>query len=96
MTGRRIDSPFAENGGLIAEWPAPGDYWLMPDQGWFACTPDGRLAGLGNHTVTEHEDKTITVSPSILVSAGVGYGNITTTFKSYWHGYLERGVWRQV
>jgi len=42
---------------------------------------------LGNHQVTEHEDGTITVSPSIL-----SYGHDG----KQWHGYLERGVWREV
>jgi len=52
------------------------------------CTPNGEV-GLLNpkiHTVTEHEDGTITVSPSILIYPhhdGPG-----------WHGFLERGVWR--
>lgn len=39
---------------------------------------------LRTHTVTEHEDGTITVSPSIF-DAPDG-----------WHGFLERGVWRSV
>lgn len=33
------------------------------------------------------EDGTITVSPSILISHWEGRS---------WHGYLERGVWREV
>jgi hypothetical protein len=40
---------------------------------------------LERHDVTVHDDKTITVSPSILVTGG-----------GEWHGYLERGVWRSV
>jgi hypothetical protein len=43
----------------------------------------GRLSG---HQVVEHEDGTITVSPSILTGRG----------ERQWHGYLEHGVWRQV
>jgi hypothetical protein len=39
------------------------------------------------HTIVEHEDGTITVSPSILVTGSHG---------KQWHGYLERGVWREV
>jgi len=85
--GRRIESPFDASGALIGEWPAPGDYYLYPDVGWCGVTPDGQEAGLAKHDVTEHEDGTITVSPSILVSSG---------HRPSWHGYLERGVWRQV
>ena len=51
---------------------------------WYAMTPSGMLAGLSDHTVTEHEDGTISVSPSILVNDG----------QKDWHGYLERGTWR--
>ena len=84
MIGRRIDPPFAAEGGLIGEWPQPGDFWFDARQGWMGVAPDGAMAGLRNHNVVEHDDGTITVQPSILVGDG------TTS----WHGYLERGVWR--
>lgn len=62
-----------------------GAYWRK-DACWVGITPNGLLSSLANHTVTEHEDGTITVTPSILTrSAG-----------REWHGYLERGVWRTV
>ena len=59
------------------------DYWKEGDT-WFAYCPAG-VGSLGGHDVTEHEDRTITVSPSILV-----------TGEDEWHGYLERGIWREV
>lgn len=89
MIGRRVESPFAASGALAGEWPLPGDYYFHSDEGgWWAVSPDGRGVGLKGHTVTEHEDRTITVSPSILVQGGGLPGS--------WHGYLERGVWRAV
>jgi len=65
---------------------APGDYFKGKDGVWYGRPPgqENALACLRGHTVTEHEDGTITVSPSILIS---GAGN--------WHGFLERGVWRE-
>jgi hypothetical protein len=39
--------------------------------------------------VVEHEDGTITVSPSILVSTSRDGKPLEV-----WHGFLERGVWR--
>jgi hypothetical protein len=66
----------------------PGAYGRVMSDGewtWYACTPNGHLGNLGAHDVTEHDDGTITVSPSIRVSDGTG---------ELWHGYLERGVWR--
>jgi hypothetical protein len=39
------------------------------------------------HTITEHDDGTVTVSPSILAT--------TASHGHDWHGYLERGVWRE-
>jgi hypothetical protein len=67
--------------------PDPGSYWNDKRDGeWYGMTPNGHMANLAAHTVTEHEDRTITVSPSILVNRGM---------PGEWHGYLERGVWRE-
>lgn len=70
----------------------PGDYGKHPVDGrWYCRTPNGHLGNLSAHDVTEHEDRTITVSPSILVT-------MRDTEKKrdveLWHGYLERGIWR--
>ncbi len=65
-----------------------GGYWRGRGGVWY-CGAPGNHCGVGNlarHDVTEHDDGTITVSPSILVSTGHG---------NSWHGYLERGVWRE-
>ena len=67
----------------------PGDYGKL-DGIWY-CIPPGNeklLGCLRGHKVVEHEDGTITVSPSILISYEGGDGNWS------WHGFLERGVWR--
>lgn len=78
----------------------PGDYWRQSfgetpqiPQGaarghgwqWTINDPSGSQGTLGDHDVVEHEDGTITVHPSILNASDGG-----------WHGYLERGVWREV
>jgi len=79
------------------EWP-PGSYGKMPqhDGGsvWYAMSPNGLLANLARHDVTEHADGTITVSPSILVSSR-GINKEGVEHKTEWHGYLENGVWRE-
>lgn len=56
---------------------------------WFVRPPGCAFAGsVADHEVTQHEDGTITISPSILYDvAGMGY---------HYHGYLEHGVWRSV
>lgn len=67
-----------------------GEYGKMPlDGNWYCRVPaPGFGAGnLSKHQVEEHEDGTITVSPSILVTGHDG---------KQWHGYLERGIWREV
>jgi hypothetical protein len=67
----------------------PGQYGKCPREGvWYARPPvEAELtANLARHDITEHDDGTITVRPSILVSAGA---------LGSWHGYLERGVWRE-
>lgn len=66
---------------------APGDYGKHPVSGeWYACPPGDHLGCLSEHDVVEHEDGTITVSPSILISDDKG---------ERWHGYLRRGVWEE-
>jgi hypothetical protein len=54
------------------------------------CEGGGTLGNLSAHKVVEHEDGTITVSPSILIRSGDGQGGWIESF----HGYLEHGVWR--
>lgn len=61
-----------------------GDYWHW-SLGWAGKCPNGLLCNLSKHAVTEHEDETITVSPSILCDNG----------RESWHGYLEQGVWKE-
>lgn len=74
------DNPFRPTAyGRVLGIQKPGEW------DWMGVTPDGLHANLSAHDVTEHEDGTITVSPSILVSDG----------QREWHGYLERGVWRK-
>lgn len=79
MQGRRIPNPEPS----LCE---PGDYYQGKDGYWTAQTPNGHYANLRKHEVTEHEDGTITVSPSILVSDGIG---------PVWHGYIKHGVWEE-
>ena len=90
MQGRRVyPEPYADGGG----WPLmnAGEYGLLGET-WHAETPNGHGANLAAHKVVEHEDGTITVSPSILVSTRDEHGKP----KELWHGFLERGVWREV
>ncbi|MCA9930205.1 MAG: hypothetical protein KC419_17100 [Anaerolineales bacterium] len=83
MQGKRVYPD--KDGNLFLN---KGEYGYDPAaKRWFACTPDGQMGNLGKHSVIEHDDGTITVSPSILV---------TSWSAGEWHGYLARGVWRQV
>jgi hypothetical protein len=70
-------------------FPSNGGYLTLPNVDCYGKDKDGmwyfRLEGHhggtleGSHEVTEHEDGTISVRPSI---AGIGF-----------HGYLTKGVW---
>lgn len=63
----------------------PGDYMLRKGSVWVRL-PDGTgPCNLTTWDLTVHEDGTITLSPSILDRGPGG-----------WHGYLERGIWREV
>lgn len=72
MQGRRLP-----DGGhpLMSE----GDYWRDDDGMWWVRPPNSGAGTIEDHEVTEHEDGTITVEPSI--DAGT------------WHGFLRRGTW---
>lgn len=89
ILGRRVHYD-REKGGLLQ----PGDYCKIARGHWWLCSPNGHFGTIGDknvsgneehHSVTEHEDGTITVSPSIKISDNEG---------ECFHGYLERGVWR--
>jgi len=84
MNGRRVypnfDSPWVD-------YLAEGDYCQNPDGKWLVRPPlsgPGYLTLLGPRengwTVTEHEDGTISASPSIKTAR--------------WHGFLDHGVWK--
>lgn len=67
----------------------PGEYARQDPAGsswWGIRDPAGHCGSLANHAVTEHEDGTITASPSILIDAGAC---------GSWHGFLDRGQWRE-
>lgn len=66
---------------------------------WIVETPNGHGGSLANHTIVEHPDGTITVSPSILIFILEGPPPPpgqpdTRPRKELYHGYLEKGVWR--
>lgn len=68
----------------------PGDYWRFVGHDlWLLRAPTGELGSIDAKTwrITEHEDGTITASPSIWFHNPDG--------SKGWHGYLEAGVWRQ-
>jgi hypothetical protein len=86
MQGRRIHP--GPDGYFPDKEIKPGDYWKDRDGHWGGKTPNGIRCGLTKHFVVEHEDGTITVSPSILV-------DWNTEPHLNWHGFLERGIWRE-
>jgi hypothetical protein len=88
IKGKRWDNP-------NDEMPQPGQYGKSSNGKWYGCPPQPLddngfplVANLSQHEVIEHEDGTITVSPSIQIRRLHGKGE-------QWHGYLERGIWRE-
>lgn len=81
MTGKRVyvdsDGDFSLRHGEYGKHPKDGNWYCRP--------PGSHMGNLSNHEVVEHEDGTITVSPSILV----------TGYDGQWHGYLKKGVWEE-
>ncbi len=63
-----------------------GEYGQSESGIWYVRPPGGyHMGSLEAHTVTEHDDGTITVSPSILLDDWE-FGK--------WHGYLIKGEWK--
>lgn len=89
MQGTRIEDGAQPFWG----WPAGAYGRVMRDGAWVwrATTPNGMHADLQAHEVVEHEDGTITVSPSILTWREDGEQRI----RKEWHGWLRRGVWSE-
>lgn len=66
-----------------------GEYYLYKGAPWVRL-PDGvGPCNLRDWSPVWHEDGTLTLSPSILDGDPKKEGR-------GWHGYLERGIWRQV
>lgn len=74
--GQRVDSYDKRVTGKLSYWKH-GDAWF--------CELPGEFSGnLSAHKVDEHEDGTITVRPSILITKHTG---------AKMHGYITRGAW---
>lgn len=79
MQGRRVYPD--GNGQLHLE---AGDYGQDGRGKWHVCTPQGQRLPIPLHVVSEDEDGTISVSPTIVDPSAA------------WHGYLIRGQWFEV
>ena len=69
----------------------PGDYAKANDGTWWLRCPNGTWGRLRTtiHNITEHEDGTISVTPSILIK---GHWEGVTVER---HGFLTKGVWTE-
>lgn len=97
MKGRRIDLDTDDDLKKLL----PGDYGQRENGTWVArmpheIVPEGKeveftdryFVVLVGWKVDEHEDNSITVSPSIYFCPHEGKPR-------EWHGFLERGTWRE-
>lgn len=73
-----------------------GEYGKEQDGSWYCHVPChndfGAVGNLSLHSVEEHEDGTITVSPSILIT----YWDWESQVRRQWHGYLIKGIFEDV
>jgi hypothetical protein len=76
---RRVVAPV---GAYMKVLDPEGRVWA-----WYIRDPTGDCSSImfQHHQVAEHDDGTITVSPSIVVRHG-----------HHWHGWLQRGEWSAV
>lgn len=64
-------------------------YWKASDGTWLLWLPGCGLGCLSRHEVTEHDDGTISVQPSVLTTGHCDGVPVTR------HGFLTRGVWNE-
>ncbi len=86
MAGEPIQATRVPDPEFI-QWDDPNWRYWRSENGWFLNIPGCGLAALSKHDVTEHEDGTISVQPSIKTT-GHRAGTPVTR-----HGFLTRGVW---
>lgn len=91
--GEKVQAVRLEELGDDADLPEDLDdskvcYWQSPG-GWWIYLPGGGIGRLWAHSVAWHDDGTITVAPSIAMR-GTNDGGWKR------HGFLERGIWREV
>lgn len=72
-----------DNGNLTLK---EGDYGKDGRGHWCVRPPGCHAGSIPKHKVEEHEDGTITVSPSIVLQDG----------RKSWHGHLRKGQWTSV
>lgn len=63
-------------------------YWKAGTE-WLIYLPRCGTGRISNHNIVEHDDGTITVTPSIVMS---GHDNGTPTQR---HGFLTKGEWHE-
>ena len=77
----RIINHAALDDSKVSYWKNGGD--------WFLYLPYCGIGRLTLHSVVEHEDGTISVTPSVLMT---GHKDGTVTQR---HGFLTRGQWHE-
>ena len=65
-----------------------GDYGQDGSGLWHVRPPGQHMGSIPHHVVCEHEDKTVTVVPSILLHDEDG--------EKLWHGFLIKGEFTEV
>ena len=88
MQGKRVYPIIKSDGKEWLPVPESGDYCKIDGECMVVAPTSKAWGSISEHKVEEHEDGTITVSPSILRTWGDGGDN------SY-HGYLKRGEWTE-
>lgn len=89
MQGIRLHKIEGEEDFLWRIFQTPGAYGSSDGKNWFCTTPNGLAGNLCAHQIEEHDDGTISVTPSILVSSGRDHKQPS------WHGFLKLGVWSE-
>jgi hypothetical protein len=90
--GRRVYPDTTNRNDARKFFSQPGDYGKVGDS-WMCRLPTwtelNMAVSLDVHVVVEHEDGTITVTPSILWDVSC----MPAMPETWWHGHLTHGEW---
>jgi hypothetical protein len=92
---KRISGHSELDKSIICYWFVNGFKGTKEGGCWLLWLPGCGLGALSKHKVEEHEDGTISVTPSIMVTSYATDDGVRLEKPIIRHGYLTKGMWNE-